>query len=109
MNPKDDPEARIRELERPLTERARSSEVAPQPYAETQPPTDGPWSPLPPAPPACTPARRPSSPVAWLVVAAVVLTLLVVGATAAIFFADAGPKRQGHPTVVGGGGPLDPT
>ncbi|MCK0173829.1 DUF3060 domain-containing protein [Mycolicibacterium sp. F2034L] len=112
MNPQDDPEARIRDLERPLADRARTSELGTQPYSVggTYP------SPPPPLPP---PAYDTSYPVAYpapksshtsvVVLVIVVLTLLVVGAGVAIYFAN-GPRDSattaGRP-VVGGGGPID--
>ncbi|WP_102141906.1 DUF3060 domain-containing protein [Mycobacterium hubeiense] len=45
MNPQDDPEARIRELERPLADVARTSELGTTPYAPYTPPKKGfrPW------------------------------------------------------------------
>ncbi|OCB08960.1 hypothetical protein A5717_27315 [Mycolicibacterium porcinum] len=63
MDPKDDPEARIRELERPLAEAARTSELGAGSSA-TPPPTQ-PWTypnsfpPPPPGPPAPWPGYEP--------------------------------------------------
>jgi hypothetical protein len=96
MNPQDDPEARIRDLERPLADRAQTSELGTQPYpAAPQPYSKGP------------------SHTSVIVLVVVVLTLLVVGAGAAIYFAKAGPRdgavTAGRPTFAGGGGALDPT
>jgi hypothetical protein len=87
MEPQDDPEARIRELERPLSDQARTSEPV--------------WSAL---PPTQAPLRRSTFPVAWAVLAVTVLTVLVVGAGAAIHFVSAGSG----PPLGGGGGPIQP-
>jgi Protein of unknown function (DUF3060) len=62
MKPEDDPEARIRELERPLAETARASELG-----GTQPPGGYAYPPGPPAPPPPPPVTygasfRPTSP-----------------------------------------------
>lgn len=63
MDPKDDPEARIRELERPLAEAARTSELGAG-SAAAPPPTQ-PWTypnsfpPPPPGPPAPWPGYEP--------------------------------------------------
>lgn len=64
MDPKDDPEARIRELERPLADAARSSELGTgkQPGPTGPPPTQ-PWThafpPPPPGPPTPWPGYEP--------------------------------------------------
>ncbi len=50
MNPEDDPEARIRELERPLADTARASELG-----ATQPPGGSVYPPYPPPPPGPVP------------------------------------------------------
>jgi hypothetical protein len=113
MNPQDDPEARIRDLERPLTDRAQNSELGTQPYtvAGSYPPP-----PPPPPPPGYDmpyPMAAPqpkNSHGSVIVLVVVVLVLLVVGASAAIYFANSGPRdgtvTAGRP-VAGGGGPLD--
>ncbi|OMB81234.1 hypothetical protein A5743_09495 [Mycolicibacterium conceptionense] len=63
MDPKDDPEARIRELERPLADVARSSELgtgAPAAPPPTQPwPSANSFPPPPPGPPAPWPGYEP--------------------------------------------------
>ncbi|MBO0679064.1 DUF3060 domain-containing protein [Mycolicibacterium sp. S2-37] len=114
MNPQDDPEARIRDLERPLADRARTSELGTQPY-----PVAGPYPP-PPPPPLGPPAydmpypmaqtQPKSSHASVIVLVVVVLVLLVVGASVAIYFANLGPRDSattaGRP-VAGGGGSID--
>jgi hypothetical protein len=111
MNPQDDPEARIRDLERPLADRAQTSELGTQPYtvagAYPQPAYDTSY------PVAPQPYSKGSSHTSLVVLVVVVLTLLVVGAGVAIYFAKAGPRdgavTAGRPTIAGGGGALDPT
>lgn len=108
MNPQDDPEARIRDLERPLADRAQSSETGTQPYtvAGAYPPQPAPMYG---APYPAAPYRGPSR-TGVIVLVATVLALLVVGAGVAIYFANMGPRdgavTAGRP-VAGGGGPLD--
>lgn len=112
MNPQDDPEARIRDLERPLAERAQSSELGTQPYTVAgsyppppPPPYDMPYPPVPPPAPYRGPSRT-----GVVVLVSVVLALLVFGIGVAIYFANMGPRdgavTAGRP-VAGGGGPLD--
>ncbi|WP_422741956.1 DUF3060 domain-containing protein [Mycobacterium sp. WMMD1722] len=109
MNPQDDPEARIRDLERPLADRAQTSELGTQPYpvAGSYPPPPPPAYDMP-YPMAGPPPKSSHGGVIVLVV--VVLALLVVGAVVAIHFANSGPRdgaiTAGRP-VAGGGGPLD--
>src|ERR1700751_1990943 len=103
MNAEDDPERRIRELEQPLADRARASELgAPQPaggYSYPAGPSDpyaSPWSvgaPIPPPPPPAgygvpfpgTSSRPPSGNRVWWILAAVIIigVLAVVGGIAA--------------------------
>ncbi|KUI39222.1 DUF3060 domain-containing protein [Mycobacterium sp. GA-2829] len=102
MNPQDDPEARIRDLERPLADRA--SELGTQPYTAAAYPDAVYGVPYPPTPP-----RGPSR-TGVVVLVVVVLTLLVLGAGVAIYFAKAprdGAVTAGRPTIAGGGGALD--
>jgi hypothetical protein len=112
MNSQDDPEARIRDLERPLADRAQSSELGTQPYpvAGTYPPPpppmhDMPYPPVPPPSPYPSPSRT-----GVIVLVSTVLALLVFGIGVAIHFANMGPRdgavTAGRP-VAGGGGPLD--
>jgi hypothetical protein len=105
MNPQDDPEARIRDLERPLAERAQSSELGTQPYpvAGQYPPPPPYGTPYPMTPP---PPRTSHTGVIVLVVS--VLALLVVGASVAIYFANSGPRDgSAERPVAGGGGSID--
>jgi Protein of unknown function (DUF3060) len=66
MDPKDDPEARIRELERPLADAARASELGTdQRTGPAGPPPTQPWTygnnfpPPPPEPPSAWPGQQP--------------------------------------------------
>ncbi|KUI25616.1 hypothetical protein AU196_22705 [Mycobacterium sp. IS-1742] len=111
MNPQDDPEARIRDLERPLADRAQTSELGTQPYtvagAYPQPVYDTPYQAAP------QPYSKTTSHTGVIVLVVVVLLLLVFGAGVAIYFAKAGPGdgavTAGRPTIAGGGGALDET
>ncbi|TDY09739.1 Protein of unknown function (DUF3060) [Mycolicibacterium litorale] len=107
MNPQDDPEARIRDLERPLADRAQTSELGTAPY-----PVTGPY-PQPPYPVASQPHSTGPSQAGVIALVAVVLLLLVFGAGVAIYFAKFAPGdgsvTAGRPTIAGGGGALDPT
>lgn len=98
MDPQQDPEARIRDLEQPLADRAHTSETNTTPYSY-----DGVYPPPPPVPPGYG-APYPPQPRAsggmrtmW-VLTAVVVTLLVVGAGVAIYFANHMSTR-GTPTA----------
>jgi hypothetical protein len=115
MNPQDDPEARIRDLERPLSEVARSSELGtaqyPGGYGSAPPP-------LPPGyygTPFPTPPTRGSGGFSWwwLIVAAFVVGLVAIGAGVAVFgsnmFSASSPFSSGsgdRPNISGGGGTL---
>ncbi|MGH3576843.1 MAG: DUF3060 domain-containing protein [Mycobacterium sp.] len=94
MNPEDDPEARIRELERPLADTARTSELggAQPPGGYTYPP--GP--PVPPAPPPLTyggpfPGTSPRSPagmrVWWILAAFFVIGVIALASGIAVYSA----------------------
>jgi Protein of unknown function (DUF3060) len=119
MDPNDDPEARIRDLERPLADRAHNSELGTHSYSTpypTEPYTTQQYYPPPPPPPgyptpyAMAPTVSHSSSKAGLAVfAAVVVMLLIAGAGALIYFAmrPADGPMSGNPTVAGGGGLLD--
>lgn len=103
MDPKDDPEARIRELERPLADAARASELGTGRPAD--PPPTLPWThgytfpPPPPGPPAPwpgyepyptpAPPRRSPGRAAWFfVIGAVTAALIVGGLTAYLTFGE---------------------
>lgn len=119
MDPNDDPEARIRDLERPLADRAYNSELGTQSYSTpyaTEPYTAQQYYPPPPPPPGYpTPysmaptVSHSSSKAGWAVFAAVVVMLVIGGAGALIYFAmrPADGPVAGNPTVAGGGGLLD--
>lgn len=89
MEPHDDPEARIRDLERPLAESARTSELGTQPYGAgphptrpyadpyPPPPAVGYGTPYPPPPPPHMPSRHRGG---WLIAVAV----MVAGGAAAV-------------------------
>ena len=104
MNPDDDPEKRIRDLERPLTEQARE-------LGTTGPATG--WPPPPPPPPPGyygPPMPLPSVPsstsgirVGWIVLALLVVGL-VVGGGAIVATSLFSVNRAGTPTISGGGG-----
>ncbi len=91
MDPKDDPEARIRELERPLADAARTSELGtgvsagPQPWTHSNsfpPPPPGPPAPWPgyePYPAAPRPQRRSNGAPLFLMFGVLALALLVGG------------------------------
>jgi hypothetical protein len=112
MNPQDDPEARIRDLERPLADRAEMSELGTQPYQVA-----GAYPPLPPpGPPPMYgtpyPMAQPyqkSSNTGVIVLVVSVLVLLVLGAGVAIYFANQGPRDGivSQRPVAGGGGSID--
>lgn len=129
MEPDGDPEARIRDLERPLAQQANASELTTRPY-EASPSADVPvppyryedypqTAPYPAAPQWGSPYHAPPQYVVhkrsralWLI-PLVVGGVVLAGAIALIgFFAadDSGPRsyNPAPPTVAGGGGPLDP-
>ncbi len=114
MEPQDDPEARIRELERPLADVARATELGGANYT-----SDGAGAPTPSpaygAPYATAPRTaagrfRPW----WLVLALIAVAVLILAVGVAVFrttmsprggFGISAPDRQ--PSVLGGGGSID--
>ncbi|QEN12837.1 DUF3060 domain-containing protein [Mycolicibacterium sp. ELW1] len=102
MNPDDDPEKRIRDLERPLTEQAHTSELG------TSVPPPGNWSPPPPGyygPPPSVPASAPGLRLGWIVFVLLVLGLTVGGGAILITsHLNASRTSPGLPTISGGGG-----
>ncbi len=135
MEPDGDPEARIRDLERPLADRAYTNELGTQPY-EAAPSADVPVPPFPnSAPPQpglyqgapypqygspqfgspyySPPQRvvRKRSPALWLL--PVVVGIVVVGAVGAVLFVNfssfdiGSPARPASPGVSGGGGSVE--
>lgn len=106
MDPKDDPEARIRELERPLADAAQASELGTgKSVRPSGPPPTQPWTnaypPPPPGPPAPWPGyepyptppqpRRTSSATPFLVLFGALTVILVAGGIAAtVMFSNTG-------------------
>ncbi|MBU9766449.1 DUF3060 domain-containing protein [Mycobacterium sp. TNTM28] len=93
MDPKDDPEARIRELERPLADAARASELGVGGSGSFPPPPPGPPAPWPgyeTSPPYPGPPRRSSSGVFLALFGAVAMILIAGGAAAFVFFSTSG-------------------
>jgi hypothetical protein len=99
MEQQDDPEARIRELERSLSDEARASEAGAQPYVEAgaQPYVDSTMaSTPPPMPPSYTPTYTPTYPMmtgstsssfrsAYMVLAVFIVGMLIVAGGIAFF------------------------
>ncbi|MGA5464417.1 DUF3060 domain-containing protein [Mycobacterium sp. NPDC050041] len=118
MDPNDDPEARIRDLERPLADRAYNSELGTQAYSTpypTEPYTTPQYYPPPPPPPGYPTPYGMGPPAAAkktgvLAFVAIVLLMAAAGAGVLIWYAmgrDADGPVAGNPTVAGGGGLLD--
>ncbi|MCV7016553.1 DUF3060 domain-containing protein [Mycolicibacterium aichiense] len=104
MNPDDDPEKRIQQLERPLTEQAHTSELG-----ISGPPSS--WAPPPPGyygPPMPQPSVSSSTPglrLGWIVFVLLVLGLTVGGGAILITsHLNASRTSPGLPTISGGGG-----
>ncbi len=119
MEPDGDPEARIRDLERPLADRAYTNELRTQPY-EATPSADVPVAPYPynaPPPPGAYPqwgspyysppqtVVHKRSPALWLL--PVIVGIVVIGAAGAIFFFNFSSFNTGSPGIAGGGGSVD--
>jgi Protein of unknown function (DUF3060) len=107
MEPEDDPEARIRELERPLAERARASEIgSTQPSGGNNYPP-GPAFPSPPPPvnygasfPRTSPRALTSSRLRWILIGAFIIGPIAFGALVAV--------KAGHQLSHGGLTTLSP-
>ncbi|GAY13654.1 DUF3060 domain-containing protein [Mycobacterium sp. shizuoka-1] len=103
MNPDDDPEKRIQELERPLTDQAQTSELgtAGPPGGWPPPPPPGYYGP--PMPPLSVPPPSSGLRIGWIVLALMVVGLIIGGGAilATSLFAV---NRPGTPTISGGGG-----
>ncbi|MDY6997965.1 MAG: DUF3060 domain-containing protein [Actinomycetota bacterium] len=127
-----DPEARIRELERPLAEQASASELGTRPYEpahESAAPASQPWAApydhtggrsAPPAPPPFgSPYYAPpqhvvhkNTRVLWLIPLAIFGAIMVGVLGLAVFFASGDDGTPDYepvppPTVAGGSGPVD--
>lgn len=118
MNPEDDPEKRIRELERPLTDVARSAELGTTPFP---PPAAGGWTPPPPPPgyygplmPSPVPPQASSGMrVGWIPLGLLVVGLVVGGGAivAGNLISSSTRSALSTPTtpgISGGGGPFTP-
>jgi hypothetical protein len=128
MNPEDDPEARIRELERPLSDVARNSELGtPQNNTAYLPPPTYPPPNYPPPPgayggtpyggtsygaPQFPPPQPPNRSRLWLLVAAVGVCVAAVAA-GVVFYTDdvstSGVAISQPSRAAGGGGAFDTT
>jgi hypothetical protein len=125
MRPEDDPEARIRDLERPLADVARTSELGTDYYNSGAASTSGAYMPppLPPSPYGAPypPAPYPGAPpykaksglgAGWWVFVAIVVAMLVIGVAFAIYSArvfSLGSETRPPVDVpsAGGGGQFD--
>ena len=127
MRPEDDPEARIRDLERPLADVARTSELGTSEYGSDayMPPPVQPYgpppvqgygaytAPYPDAYPAPPPRAKSGSGALWLVFAGIaVVVLLMAGGvviwTTGMFRLDSNTRPPVEiPSVAGGGGQVD--
>lgn len=130
MEPEGDPEARIRDLERPLADRAQASELGTRPY-DASPSADVPVPPYPYSPqpepypaygspqfgsPYYSPPQRVvhkrSQTMLWLIPLAVI-GIIGFGVLGLVGFFNLGgsetssPVRPPAPGVSGGGGPID--
>ncbi|MEZ0359184.1 DUF3060 domain-containing protein [Mycobacterium sp. SA01] len=108
MNPDDDPEKRIQQLERPLTEQAHTSELGTSvPPSNWTPPPAGYYGPPPPgyyAPPSVS-SSTPGLRLGWIVFVLLVLGLTVGGGAILITsHINASRTSPGLPTISGGGG-----
>lgn len=116
MEPDADPEARIRDLERPLAERARASELGTQPYTTpTEVPVPAP-SPYPPplgpspyyAPPQRVVHKNSHATALWLVPIVVGVVVVTAAIGAIVYFTSGSPDLPApRPGISGGGGSID--
>lgn len=113
MNPQDDPEQRIRDLEQPLADRAYTSELPTgetYSYAAQLPPPVYPDAPYPPAPPSSGSGNR-----GWLIIVGVVAFAVICTAAVGtgVYLASRGSLTAGTPTTgqntYSGGGSLSTT
>lgn len=115
MRPEDDPEQRIRELERPLADAARASELGTDPAGGGHPPIpsigQGPYgAPYSAAPYSAAPASSTGLRVGWVVFGMLVVSLVIGGAAIVVkdFSSTSRPSTNpsAGPNVSGGGGPF---
>jgi hypothetical protein len=111
MEPQDDPEARIRELERPLTDVARTSELSSGQYSSAGTYLSPPMPPAygAPAPYAAAP-RKANAGVPWWLFAVIAVGVVVAAVVAAFMFTrgESGMTPGRHPGVSGGGSVTTP-
>lgn len=112
MNPEDDPEARIRELERPFSDIARTSELGVGQYGAGHPPPP----PYPPPPqgwyggPQFPTPQAPKRHGAWLLAGVIAVGLIGLAVGVAVYAADDftdGVAVTNPTRAVGGGGSFD--
>ncbi|BBY62858.1 DUF3060 domain-containing protein [Mycolicibacterium helvum] len=102
MNPDDDPEKRIQELERPLTDQAQTSELGTAgPPGGWPPPPPGYYGP--PMPPPSVPSPGSGIRIGWIALALLIVGL-IVGGGAIVATSLFAVNRSGTPTVPSGGG-----
>ncbi|MGE2736008.1 DUF3060 domain-containing protein [Mycolicibacterium vaccae] len=89
MEPDADPEARIRDLERALVDRARASELQMSPYY---------------APPQRVVRKKSSSTATWLVPLAIGVAAVTATIGSVVYFST---SSLNSPGIAGGGGPID--
>jgi hypothetical protein len=127
MNPEDDPEARIRELERPLNDVAKATELGTGQYGSSYPPPPmPPTAPVPPQDwygriggggyqPPFPPPQPSNGSRLWLIVAGVAVVLIAVVAGVVVYTANVFtasfpfPSTPASPTRASGGGGFDTT
>lgn len=105
MEPDADPEARIRDLERPLAERARASELGTQPYQALPPPGSSPY-PSPYFAPPQHVVRKRSATTAWILPLAIGAIAVSASIGAVVYFTSTSISVPSS-DVAGGGGPID--
>lgn len=111
MNPQDDPEARIRALEQPLSDMARASELGTEqrydaygyPPPVPPPPTQQ-WPYADQYPAGFSPAPRPSGLRPWMLIVPIAVLFLAVGGGIVTWMMVRDSARTDSPWISGGGG-----